>query len=60
MNLGLTNPVVNALVRAPGPDGALFAATNGAGVLVLSTEPESRDPVIGVGGRRSPRVVHRP
>jgi hypothetical protein len=54
---GLTNPVVNALVRAPGPGGALYAATNYAGVFVLSSELESRNPVNRVGGRRSPRVV---
>jgi hypothetical protein len=40
LNVGLTNPVVEALVRAPGPGGALYAATNGAGVFVLSTELE--------------------
>jgi len=60
VNVGLTNLVINALVRAPGPGGALYAATNGAGVFVLSTELENRAPVNRVGGPRSPRVVRRP
>ncbi len=60
MNVGLTNPVVEALVRAPGPGGALYAATNGAGVFVFSTELENRAPVNEVVGHRSPRVVRRP
>ena len=38
MNLGLTKPRVNALAQAPGPGGALYAATNGAGVFLLSHE----------------------
>jgi len=60
MNVGLMNSAVNALVRAPGPSGALYAATNGAGVFVFSTELENRAPVKRVGGRRSPRVVRLP
>jgi hypothetical protein len=35
MNSGLTKPRVNALASASGPGGALYAATNGAGVFVF-------------------------
>ena len=36
MNSGLTKPGINALALAPGPGGAIYAATNGAGVYVFS------------------------
>ncbi|HYX21174.1 MAG TPA: hypothetical protein VFA98_10060, partial [Thermoanaerobaculia bacterium] len=36
MNAGLGGVTVNALARAPGPGGALYAATEGAGVYVFS------------------------
>jgi hypothetical protein len=57
MNVGLTNKVISAFVRAPGPAGGLYAATD-AGLFVLSTEPEAQAPVRRPGGRRhSLRVV---
>jgi photosystem II stability/assembly factor-like uncharacterized protein len=57
MNLGLTRPGVNALVRAPGPDGSLYAATNGAGVFLFTNEleTESRAPVTRATHRGLPR-----
>jgi photosystem II stability/assembly factor-like uncharacterized protein len=43
INLGLTNLLVNAL--ALGSGGALYAATNGSGVFLLTDELETREPV---------------
>jgi hypothetical protein len=59
MNAGLTYRVVNALVRAPGPGGALYAATNGAGVFLLTNEVE-RAPVTVAKHRGQPRQVGGP
>ena len=56
MNDGLIKPRVNALVRAPGPGGALYAATNGAGVFLFTHEVE-RAPVTLAQHRGPPRQV---
>jgi hypothetical protein len=59
MNVGLTCHVVNALVRTPGPDGALYAATEGAGVFLFTNEVE-RAPVTLAKHRGPPRQVGGP
>ena len=56
INPGLTNPVVNALALGPGPDGRLYAATNGAGVFIY-TEVVARDSVTGIRRRGPPTRV---
>src|SRR5215475_11919841 len=45
INVDLGNPIVNALAAAPGQGGALYAATNGGGVFVLTTESVVREPI---------------
>jgi len=57
MNVGLTKPGVLALVRAPGPDGSLYAATNGAGVFLFTNEPVARAPVTRATPRGPTRQV---
>jgi photosystem II stability/assembly factor-like uncharacterized protein len=57
MNTGLTNRVINAFVRAPGPNGALYVATNGAGVFVWTDEPVTRAPVDEASSSGKPRRV---
>jgi hypothetical protein len=61
MNVGLTKPRVNALARAPGSGGALYAATNGAGVFLFTVESTNelvpREPVALATRRGPPRQV---
>jgi hypothetical protein len=59
MNASLGNLVVDALVLAPGPRGALYAATNGAGVFLFTNEVE-RVPVTLAAHRGPPRQVGGP
>jgi photosystem II stability/assembly factor-like uncharacterized protein len=58
MNTGLTNRVINAIVRAPGPNGALYVATKGAGVFVWTDEPVTREPIDKAADSGKPRRVN--
>jgi hypothetical protein len=55
MNIGL-NFAVSAIVRAPGSDGGLYAASN-AGIFVWTNEPVSREPIEAAGNSGKTRRV---